>query len=72
MLPTILISIIAIVETYLLNKYFLLANKYKRQKEMAMKQFQNLSSVFDQVCRKHNDSILNYTSEVFGNHVKVK
>lgn len=67
----IFLAILAIVEAFLLNKYYLQAKKYKRQKEVAMLQFQNLTKVFHEVCQKHGESILDYTNEVFGNKIKI-
>lgn len=63
---------IAITTSYLANKYYLEAKKYKRQKEMAIEQFRSLNRVFATVCAKYGDSSLNYTNDIFGNKVKLK
>lgn len=65
-------AVIAIITSYFANKYYLEAKKYKRQKEMAIKQFQSLNRVFSHVCAKYGDDSLNYTNEIFGSAVRIR
>ena len=66
------LGIYAIATTYIANKFYLKYKDTNRQLEIAVKQSENSDRVLHMVCQKHGESILDYSSELYGSRVKIK
>ena len=71
MVLLVILGIYVIVVTYIANEIYLKYKDINRQLGIAVNQIETVSRVLYMVCQKHGESILDYSSELYGNQVKV-
>ena len=71
MILLVTLGIYAIAVTFVANRFYLKYKDTNRQLEIAVKQSENSDRVLHMICQKHGESILDYSSELYGNKVKV-